>query len=742
MVKRPLCVAALIHILLILLFTGKEALQGNVLTKKELALEDGQVMWVYGEVERKEPGNGYTGITLKNAYAENSKNQIYRILVYMQEENSCHIGDKVKIQGTIKQLKRKTNQGMFHQALYYKAKKINYLCNGKEIFVIESKGTNVREEIYQFRMYCYGQLQRLFPEDSAALAGGILLGIKSDIGEETKNLYQKSGIFHLISISGLHISFLGMALYKILRKYSGSYGFSGMVTGIFLGFYAVLCGESVSALRAVIMALVMMGAWYLGRTYDLLSALALAAILLLLDSPYYLYQSGFQLSFVAVLGIRLVSQELVLAFGEEKKLPTAIASNLGIQLTTLPLILYYYYEIPVYSLLLNLILVPLMSLVLAAGMLALVLSFFELSLGMFTGGTMKVLLQVFEILAAMTQKLPYANLRWGQPKLASIIFYYIILAVAVFLLQKRNEKKERLLKEEKEICNIGGWEEKKKYLCLGAVFLAMLVLPYRSKAELTITMLDVGQGDCFVLEEREGNVYLVDGGSTDIKEVGKYRMLPFLKARGITTIQGIFVTHMDNDHISGIKELLEAVGEGEFQVKGVYLPGIVNKDEAYLSLEEQILQLGIPIAYMNRGMELSDGEIRLEILQPKSEKIYEDRNESSMVFQLNYQEFTMLFTGDVEGQGEEELLEAGVLEDVDVLKVAHHGSEYTMSLETLKRLAPEAALISCGANNQYGHPHQALLERLQKVCPKVYVTMTQGAVTLETDGTYVVLYPI
>lgn len=740
--KRPLCIIALIHILLILVFTAGDVLRGNVLTKKELALEDGQVLWVYGEIERKEPGNGYTGLTLKNAYVDNSENQKYKILVYIQNENSCQIGDKVKIQGTIKQLKRKTNQGMFHQALYYKAKKVNYLCNAKEIVVLEQKKRNIREQIYQLRMYCYEQLHRLFPKDTAALAGGILLGIKSDIGEETKNLYQKSGIFHLISISGLHISFLGLALYKIIRKYSGSYGFSGMITGIFLGFYAILCGESVSALRAVIMALVMMGAWYLGRTYDLLSALALSAILLLLDSPYYLYQSGFQLSFVAVLGIRLVSKELIRALGEEKKLRTAIVSNLGIQFTTLPLILYYYYEIPVYSLLLNLVLVPLMSLVLAAGILSLVLSFVHLSLGMFAGGTMEVLLRMFEAMAAMTLKLPYSNIRWGQPKISGIILYYVVLVAAVFFLQRINDKKEQLLQEEKEIRNIGGWEDNKKYVCLCVIFIAMVFLPYESKVPLTITMLDVGQGDCFVLEEKAGGVYLVDGGSTDIKEVGKFRILPFLKAKGITSIQGVFVSHMDSDHISGIKELLDSVREGEFQINGVYLPGISNKDDAYLSLEEQITQLGIPIVYMTRGMELSDGEITLHILQPKEEEYYEDRNEASMVFQLDYQEFTMLFTGDIEGQGEEELLENGVLQDIDVLKVAHHGSEYTMSSETLKRLAPEAALISCGVNNQYGHPHQALLERLQEVCQKVYITMTQGAVTLETDGISVVLYSI
>ena len=738
--KRPMCLMALIYIGLILLFTAKDVLGGNLLTKEELRLTDGETMWVYGEVEKKEPGRNSTGVTLKNAYVENDTTKTYKILVYVQNENSCQIGDKVKIQGKIKQLKKKTNKGMFHQALYYKAKKINYLCSGEGFLVLERKSFSVREKIYQFRLDCYEKLFRIFEEDTASLAGAILLGIKSDVEEEVKGLYQEAGIFHLISISGLHISFIGLSIYRILRKCTGSFGLSGVITGAFLMFYAILCGESVSALRAVIMALVMMTAWYLGRTYDLLSALSLAAILLLLDSPYHLYQAGFQLSFGAVLGICLVSKEFTKAFANENKLLEMVFSNLGIQFTTLPLILYYYCEIPVYSLALNLILVPCMSLVLGSGLFALVLGFFSLSLGKFAGGVMEVLLNLFEIFAGLSLKLPYANIRWGQPEIKFIILYYVLMFFSVYFLSKLNYKREELLKEEKEIKDVKGWAGCKKYVYLFIMCLSCFLLKYHNKPELMVTMLDVGQGDCLVMEAKDVGVFLVDGGSTDIKNVGKYRILPYLKAQGIKEIQGIFVSHMDSDHISGIKELLDAVKQGEFQIESVYLSDISQKDEAYLSLEEEIKNLKIPIVLVSRGMKLNKGMFTLNILQPEKEGYYQSENEASMVFQLGYGEFTMLFTGDVEGKGEKELLEQGMLDDIDVLKVAHHGSEYTTSQEMLDIVKPEISLISCGKDNSYGHPHKELLERLEGVNSKIYITKEVGAVTLETDGVSVVLY--
>lgn len=740
MEKRPIGMVVLFLIIVILIFTGNKVKTGAILNEKELSLENGEKLWLFGKVEKKEPKTEGITITLKGAYPEDAPQEQYRIQVYISKETSCQIGDKIRVYGKIKRLQVSRNKGMFNQALYYKAKNIQYTCNGEEIQIMEAGKVSWREGIYQIRMKLYYRLQEIFPEDTAELLAAILLGIKSGLEEETKNLYQKAGILHLISISGLHISCIGLGLYHFLRKLGAGFGASGMITAIFLVLYGILSGESVSAQRAIIMAVFMMGAWYLGRSYDLLTALSYAAVFVLLEAPYQLYQAGFQLSFGAVLGIGVVAPKLVRAFGRNNKFIQALVTNLGIQLTTLPIILYYYYEIPIYSLLLNLILVPCMSLVLCSGLLGVAGSFVGVEFGRFWGSGAIFLLKAYETMADITLHLPFANMRWGQPTLIGICGYYFVLVITIWILSKMNERKDKILEEESHLYGEYGWEDKVNLCGLGVMFLSCLLLKYQPQEPLKITMLDVGQGDGIVIEERNAGVYLVDGGSSDVKQVGKYRLLPFLKAEGIFDIQGIFISHMDADHISGIKELLESHGQGEIRIQRVYLPDIDGKEETYLEMEEKIKEQNIEIVYLSRGVSLNHQALELQVLQPISQGIYPDKNEYSMVFRLKFQDFSMLFTGDVEGKGEEELLQSGALEKTIILKAAHHGSEYTMGEEMLSLIQPEVTWISCGADNSYGHPHQGFLERINKLNSKMYVTMNDGAITVETDGTHMIIY--
>lgn len=738
--KRPICLVVLFLILLILIFTGNGVRTGTILNAQELALTDGEKLWIWGEIEKKEPKTEGFAIILKGAYTENAPQEQYRILVYISQEMSCQIGDKIKVYGKIKRLQVSRNKGMFNQALYYKAKKIQYICNGESLEIIQAGKGNLREYIFNIRMMLYHRLQEIYPESASELLAAILLGIKSGLEEETKNLYQKAGILHLISISGLHISCIGLGLYHFLRKIGVSFGGSGAVTTLFLVFYGILSGESVSACRAIIMAAIMMGAWYFGRSYDLLTALSYAALLILLRSPYELYQSGFQLSFGAVLGIGIVSPEFVKAFGRDNKVLQAVVMNLGIQLTTLPIILYYYYQIPLYSLFLNLILVPLMSLILCSGLLGVVASYLGTGFGKFWGAGAVILLGVYEKIADGTLQLPFSNIRWGQPTLIGICGYYLVLAFVIYVLHNMNERKDKIFQEETHLYREYGWEDKVNLSCVCMVFISCLLLKYHPQEPLKITMLDVGQGDGIVIEQKQGGVYLVDGGSTDVTQVGKYRILPFLKAEGIFKVQGIFISHMDTDHISGIKELLECQAQGELQIERIYLPDIGEKDDIYIEMEDKIRQQNIELVYLSRGMNLKQQELEIQLLQPVFKEIYQDRNEYSMVFRLKYKDFSMLFTGDVEGKGEEEMLQSNLLEKTTILKAAHHGSEYTMCEDVLEQIQPAYTWISCGENNSYGHPHQALLDRIKKLNSKIYVTMNQGAITVETDGAHMIIY--
>ena len=214
-------------------------------------------------------------------------------------------------------------------------------------------------------------------------------------------------------------------------------------------------------------------------------------------------------------------------------------------------------------------------------------------------------------------------------------------------------------------------------------------------------MLDVGQGDCLFWELPEGTTFLSDGGSTSVSDVGNYRIVPFLKARGVHKIDYLLISHMDQDHINGIKEVLE---DGSIQVEQALLPGLQRKDDAYLEMEALLKNANVEKHCLNSGDLATQGDYSMRCLWPPVEGQMDDRNKMSLVMEVEYGAFRMLLTGDIDEQAERQLAATGQLETVDILKVAHHGSRYSSSSEFLAQATPAVSLISCSATNRYGHP--------------------------------------
>lgn len=286
----------------------------------------------------------------------------------------------------------------------------------------------------------------------------------------------------------------------------------------------------------------------------------------------------------------------------------------------------------------------------------------------------------------------------------------------------------------------------RKYLIFLIILLIFLL--YNPREGLYITVLDVGQGDGIFLESPSGRTYLIDGGSTSSSKVGQYIIQPYLKSQGISNIDYMIATHMDEDHINGLLELIEMIpDEGSkpletyITVQNLILPKLREPDDTYLKFVSRAEGKGISIIYMSAGMSLQDGDVMITCLHPAYAVQSTDKNEYSLVLFLDYKNFQMLFTGDVEGAGEEQLLdviqdESNIdgLSSIEVLKVAHHGSKNSTPEELLAILEPKISIISCGLNNSYGHPHEELLERLEAVESQIYKTAECGAITIWTDG--------
>jgi competence protein ComEC len=273
-----------------------------------------------------------------------------------------------------------------------------------------------------------------------------------------------------------------------------------------------------------------------------------------------------------------------------------------------------------------------------------------------------------------------------------------------------------------------------RYLILAG---GILILVWRSGGGLTITFLDVGQGDCIHISSPSGRQYLIDGGSLDQSRVGEYRIIPYLKSQGVSRLDALFITHADRDHCGALPALIDGMQNGGIAISVLVLPDIQEngKEEAYRALESMAREAGIGLRYIGRGQGLREEGFILQCLHPASGGFQTDGNAASMVLRVRYGAFSALFTGDIEEGGEYELnryLDAA--EKVTVLKVSHHGSRFSTGTAFLQQTHPVYAVISAGYGNPYGHPHQELLQRLEQNGSKVYITYESGAVMIRTDG--------
>jgi competence protein ComEC len=281
------------------------------------------------------------------------------------------------------------------------------------------------------------------------------------------------------------------------------------------------------------------------------------------------------------------------------------------------------------------------------------------------------------------------------------------------------------------------------WIPLAAIIL--LVFPAH-KSGLRVTLPDMGQGEAIIISTEEGSTILIDGGSLSKKKCGKYLLEPYLLYTGTDRIDYAIVTHPDEDHISGLMELLSG---HRIDIKNLVLPDVFSKagltaeeskkmgKKNYDELKELAHKAGTRVLFIDEGDTITEGELKITCLFPAKGLHYVSANAYSTVLSLTYGEFDMLLTGDITSQGEDYILRRNLSsqkEGYDILKVAHHGSKYSSKEDFLDIVKPEIALISCGKNNRYGHPHGEVLERLDDIGSEVLITYESGAITIKTDG--------
>lgn len=628
------------------------------------------------------------------------------------------IGNTVWFSGTWSRFERARNPGGFDGWLYSRAMKLDARMYAEVGEVTDSRYSWYREGLRQISVRAGGTLGQITRGTDKGIYQAAVLGDKTELNQAVQAMYQRNGIAHLLAISGLHMSLIGMAAYQIFRRLGAGYGWAGLAGAVFVVSYGIMAGGSASVVRASVMLLGGFGAAYLGRTYDLLSALGLAGILLLWDSPYLVTQAGVQLSFGAVIGIggmTKIFDRFFISSGRLDFMVRVLSASLCVQLATAPIILYHYFQFPLYGVFLNLLVVPLMAYVVASGIAGILLGAFSLRAGMFAVGTGHYILALYEALCRLCERLPWSNLVLGRPGAWQIGVYYLILALVWTGMGRR-------------------WFCRRSVAAAGMALAAVCLLPLPVQG-LEVTFLDVGQGDGICLQSG-GYTVLVDGGSSDEKKLGEYCLEPFLKSEAVTEIDYAWVSHGDQDHISGLVYLLEQ--SRDVQIRNLLLPALGRGDEAYEPLCWLVEARGGSVFWVGRGDVLELGKLRLTCLYPGDGDTAADRNEQSTVLKADYGDFHLLLTGDMSEDREKALLEDGtmsrLLSDTQVLKLAHHGSRFSNSVEWLEVVDPVWAVVSYGRDNRYGHPHEEVRERLGAQAIRLWETAECGAVEIWTDG--------
>lgn len=726
--RRPLMAVCMCFavVMSLLLLTGSFRLS----EEESCLLEDltGRRVTVTGHVYRKDAKYFYlNSVKIQNhAVAQQQFISLTKNVICEYDGTAPRIGSTIEAAGSFEVFERATNPGEFDAAEYYSSIKICGRVRKITTFRESSDFCRWKEALFSLQQFFRKRLYHIFPPKEASVMCAMLLGDKEGLDEGVKQLYQENGIIHILAISGLHITIIGMSIYRLLRSSGVPVWIAAILGSTVLLAYGIMTGMSVSACRAIGMFLIKMLAEMVGRTYDMLTALAVMAAGMIGANPLCLKNAGFLLSYGAILGIGVLypalsdedvdnrSQRKVQQYEEKrwksvwrkfaaslgKELKASMLSGLSVTLVTMPIQLWFYYEVPTYSVLINLLVLPFMNMVMLSGMAAMLVP------GLGLVGTIDcMILSGYEWLCGCFGALPRARWNPGRPQSWQLVMYYGLL-LAMLLVEAYRRDRSGKGRSGREIAG------KKKYGSYIMLLAAVVLLGIRGPQTATVAFLDVGQGDCICMRLSTGEVYLFDCGSLSRSRVGEYVLYPYLKYNGIRHIDAVFVSHDDADHSNGVEELLNQHEEWGISIGRVFWGD----------------------AMQNGACWESEG-CRFLCLHPPRNSTISDSNANSQCFYIEMEEgFSLLLTGDVEAEGEEmlleELKERGI-ERVSVLKVAHHGSRNSSGEKFLEQAAPKAALISCGKNNSYGHPHKETLKRLEEAGAMVMTTADCGAVEVE-----------
>jgi competence protein ComEC len=650
-----------------------------------------------------------------------------KVLMTISKENTEYIfdyGKNIEVTGTLIIPQSRRNPGGFDYKRFLAKDGVSATIYAKSISVEKSSvknesslisfGVNLKNKIVSV-------INKSLPKKQAGLLNAMLIGVRENLDNDVKEAFSDSGLTHIMAVSGMNVAFIVFPLSFILKKLHFKRIKANIVIIISLIIFIFVTGFTPSVLRAVIMAIIILLGQIIMRDSDVASSVALSALLLLMFNPYFLFDIGFQLSYLATISIILFYKN-IRDFFEKRKIPCIISDVLSVtiaaQIGVVMIIVFYYNKISLVSIVSNLLVVPLVGTVTILGFSMAVLGQISIQISQILGCVNYLLLSFILSITQIVANLPFAVIKVATPNLFLILLYYIFLLTIYF--------KNKLVK-----CKI---KLKYYFLILITVSAVTIVTNFIPKS-MEVIFIDVGEGDSTLIRTSSGRIVLIDGGGvfggTDKEaNAGNLVIIPLLFDCNITKIDLVVATHAHSDHISGLLPILK-----EFEIGGIIEPES-GQEKEFSELNNTARIRNIPIVYCKKGDEIKiDTETSLNVLYPEPKYKPENSplNNGSLVLKLLYKKMSVLFVGDIEKDVEELIVNEKSDIRSDILKIAHHGSKNSSNKEFLNAVRPVFAIISVGKNN-FGHPADEVLDRLNSQKTKVLRTDLNGAIIITSDG--------